>query len=240
MGHAETKERILNAAKKEFADKGFDGARMGAIAKNAKANQALIHYYFKTKENLYEHVLKLLFTVEQKPDIVNFLDKHNLTPSERLYMEIYFLVNLYISPRDPDFERILLLQIGRGGIEKIISITKEFFISHFQALEKTLHMGIDSGEFETQDPIYEILELVLFSFTYESFRRHFKNSDWFAHIYGDGYTDRVFIFLVEHTFKALCPSGKKIIIPGVPDTLIKDADKIIDSLIKERLGGIDE
>ena len=53
----ETRERIIFAAKKEFAEKGFDGARMGAIAKRAKANQALIHYYFDNKENLYKEIL---------------------------------------------------------------------------------------------------------------------------------------------------------------------------------------
>src|SRR3954451_22138381 len=41
----ETKRRILHAAEREFAAKGFDGARLGIIARAADVQQALIHHY---------------------------------------------------------------------------------------------------------------------------------------------------------------------------------------------------
>ncbi len=54
---AETKRRILNAAEAEFAAKGFDGARLGAIARVASVQQALIHHYFEDKAGLYREVV---------------------------------------------------------------------------------------------------------------------------------------------------------------------------------------
>ena len=45
--------RILAAAKDEFASNGFYGARMQAIADAAGVNKAMLHYYFRSKENLY-------------------------------------------------------------------------------------------------------------------------------------------------------------------------------------------
>jgi len=55
---ADKKERILKAAEKEFAAKGFDGARLSAIAKTADVQQALIHHYFEDKERLHAEVIR--------------------------------------------------------------------------------------------------------------------------------------------------------------------------------------
>jgi AcrR family transcriptional regulator len=53
----ETKKRLLDAAEEEFAVKGFDGARLGNIARVAGVQHALIHHYFADKEGLYRDVL---------------------------------------------------------------------------------------------------------------------------------------------------------------------------------------
>ena len=49
-----TEEKILAAAKKVFVRKGMAGARMQDIADEAGINKALLHYYFKNKEKLFE------------------------------------------------------------------------------------------------------------------------------------------------------------------------------------------
>lgn len=54
----ETKRRILEAAEAEFAAKGFDGARLGTIARAASVQQALIHHYFGDKEGLHGEVVR--------------------------------------------------------------------------------------------------------------------------------------------------------------------------------------
>ncbi len=54
----ETKRRILEAAQAEFAAKGFDGARLGTIARAAEVQQALIHHYFGDKEGLHAEVVR--------------------------------------------------------------------------------------------------------------------------------------------------------------------------------------
>ncbi len=53
-----TEEKILAAAKTIFIEKGMDGARMQDIADNAGINKALLHYYFKSKEKLFEVIFK--------------------------------------------------------------------------------------------------------------------------------------------------------------------------------------
>lgn len=51
-----TEERILAAAKKIFVIKGMAGARMQDIADEAGINKALLHYYFHSKEKLFEKI----------------------------------------------------------------------------------------------------------------------------------------------------------------------------------------
>lgn len=56
-----TEEKILEAAKTVFHRKGFEGARMQEIADEAGINKALLHYYFRTKENLFDAVFTAAF-----------------------------------------------------------------------------------------------------------------------------------------------------------------------------------
>lgn len=51
-------EKILAAAKKVFVEKGMDGARMQDIADEAGINKALLHYYFRSKEKLFQVIFK--------------------------------------------------------------------------------------------------------------------------------------------------------------------------------------
>jgi TetR/AcrR family transcriptional regulator len=51
-----TEQKILEAANEVFHSKGFDGARMQEIAQHAGINKGLLHYYFKTKDALFDAI----------------------------------------------------------------------------------------------------------------------------------------------------------------------------------------
>lgn len=55
-----TEQLILEAAKKVFIRKGMHGARMQEIADEAQINKALLHYYYRSKQQLFEAVLYML------------------------------------------------------------------------------------------------------------------------------------------------------------------------------------
>jgi AcrR family transcriptional regulator len=54
-----TEDKILLAAAKVFTEKGFSGTRTRDIAEEAGINLALLNYYFRTKEKLFEQVMKV-------------------------------------------------------------------------------------------------------------------------------------------------------------------------------------
>jgi AcrR family transcriptional regulator len=53
-----SQERILEAALKEFAAKGFAGARVDAISRQARINKRMLYHYFGDKEGLFREVLR--------------------------------------------------------------------------------------------------------------------------------------------------------------------------------------
>ena len=61
-----TEDKIVDAAKKVFIQKGMDGARMQQIADEAGINKALLHYYFRTKNKLFEKVFSIVFKMAIK------------------------------------------------------------------------------------------------------------------------------------------------------------------------------
>src|SRR5947199_10566510 len=57
----ESRAAILKAAINEFSEHGISGARTDAIAQTAGVNKALLYYYFKDKEAIYDAVLDQVF-----------------------------------------------------------------------------------------------------------------------------------------------------------------------------------
>src|SRR3989304_1481094 len=53
-----TRDRILASALREFANKGFAGARVDVIARRARINKRMLYHYFGNKEGLFREVLR--------------------------------------------------------------------------------------------------------------------------------------------------------------------------------------
>ena len=86
-----TEEKILESAQEIFHHKGFDGARMQEIADKAEINKGLLHYYYKSKDKLFESV----FNIALK-QMLGRLDS-TLKEDVDLFTKIQNLVNSYIS-----------------------------------------------------------------------------------------------------------------------------------------------
>jgi len=58
-GSADTRARILDAARAAFAERGFDGATVRDVAARAEVDPALVHHYFATKQRLFVEAMEL-------------------------------------------------------------------------------------------------------------------------------------------------------------------------------------
>lgn len=159
----ETQENILEAARKIFAQKGLAGARMQEIADSAGINKALLHYYYRSKEKLFEQIFEEAFKKLARPLAAFLADDSELFQKIRnicrhynkILVEYPFLPNFIINEVNTDPSRILKL-INVEGI--------------MAGKEKTLTQiskAIKNGEIREIDPrelILNIISLSIFPF----------------------------------------------------------------------------
>ena len=90
MTDVNTEQKILSAAKQQFIQKGMAGARMQEIADAAGINKALLHYYFRNKEQLFRAVFQSTMK-EMLPRVFAIL-----TDEAPLEVKVYQLADKYI------------------------------------------------------------------------------------------------------------------------------------------------
>ena len=234
------KVRILSASKKEFAERGFSGARMSSIAKRASVNKALIHYYFKDKETLYLEVLKQIFRGDDaSASLPEYIGKWDLTPSQNLYIIIFFIVNIFTKAMDPEAMRIIFWEVAEGK-RFLESLIMEYDIPRKKILSSVVEEGIKSGDFETDFPSLAAMNLTSFISFYCINKEFYKGKPLFRQLYGDANDKDVFNYVLEYVFKSLKPRGRELSIPEIPDDLKKILDEVLRFLIEKKNGSINE
>ena len=64
-GNVDTRGEIVEAAKRVFADKGYDGTSLRGVAREAGVDPALVHHYFDGKASLFVAAMALPFDPRQ-------------------------------------------------------------------------------------------------------------------------------------------------------------------------------
>jgi AcrR family transcriptional regulator len=106
-GQSETRERILDAARHRFAERGYDQASIRAIAADAHVDPALVHHYFGTKERLFVAAVRLPFELQRVPDAL--LDGPHDEAGERI-------ARLFFSLWEDPLQRPALLGVLRSAV----------------------------------------------------------------------------------------------------------------------------
>jgi len=140
---------ILNAAKRIFERKGMEGARMQEIADEAGINKALLHYYFRSKQLLFEAVFKNAFLL-LAPTLNKVLNNNS-----SLFEKIRGFSNNYISfiIKHPYLPNFIIQELNRNPNFLVEIIPKEDFpsIEKFknqvtESIEKGIIKPIDSSQ----------------------------------------------------------------------------------------------
>jgi len=114
-------ELILNAAAEVIVEKGLAGTRMQEIANRAGINKTLLHYYFRSKENIYRKIVERVFA-EFFARIEAVLASDDALPvALRRFIDGIFAVML-ANPRVPLF---MMQELAQGGktVQDILTTT---------------------------------------------------------------------------------------------------------------------
>lgn len=79
----DTESRILQAAENEFFEKGYAGARTASIAEAAGVTHAMLHYYFRTKDKLFERIVSEKISILGNI-IISAIGDEDLTLEDRI------------------------------------------------------------------------------------------------------------------------------------------------------------
>lgn len=148
-----TEEKILEAAKDVFMKYGLYGARMQDIADTAGINKALLHYYFRSKEKLFDSVFEK--ALEKYFDQMTVIGDKSLPIKDRLKV---YVDNIFDFFREyPQMSMFII---------KEISINPQMFHEKVAKLKydkslliPTLQEAMEKGEIPSFDPVMFMINL---------------------------------------------------------------------------------
>jgi AcrR family transcriptional regulator len=161
---AATRQRILDAARTEFARLGLGGGRVDAIAARAKANKRMIYHYFGGKQDLFLAVLEATYgdirAAERK------LDLEHLEPEEALRTLTEFTWKYYL--KHPEFLTLVnsenLHKARHLKKSKVIGAMHESLVAMVAGL---LERGIEQGVFRKGiDPVQLTITIAAIGYYY--------------------------------------------------------------------------
>jgi AcrR family transcriptional regulator len=149
-----TRENILTAAFKVFADSGFEGGRINSISRAARSNDRMIYYYFGSKERLYIEVLEKVY--RDMWDAERYLALDVLEPEDALTRLIHFTSEYYLS--NPDMIAILNTEnLHKGRYVSKSRKLKELSSPALGLVERIYRRGVEKGVFR-----HDVLPLHLY------------------------------------------------------------------------------
>ncbi|MFN8208524.1 MAG: TetR/AcrR family transcriptional regulator [Bacteroidales bacterium] len=159
-------ELILRSARSVFLRKGLDGARMQEIADEAGINKALLHYYFRNKEKLFQAVFNRVLNEFLPALWENFQSDVSLEQKIRSFVEIYFRLlsqNIFI----PQF---IISELNRDpqGLKTFVDrLSDEVLKPSFSKLEAQIREEIRRKAIRPIDPynlMVNIISMCIFPF----------------------------------------------------------------------------
>ena len=142
---AETRQRILDAALREFAANGLAGARTEAIASAAGVNKALLYYYFDSKEKLYMAALEMIATRVRDTSMAVFL--RDCSPGERVLRTALSHFDRILAQQE--FQSLMqqeMMRLHKGEPELMPILIKRVFEPVMIMYQSMVREGIASGE----------------------------------------------------------------------------------------------
>lgn len=162
------REALLAAGTELFAEHGFEGVRVEAVARRAGVNKAMINYHFGGKRGLYEAILTSTFE-EIVARVARLRDSRR--PAPELLGELFSLFAEMATVRRPNFPALLLRELLSGQGTPRFAPALVVLLGTVVAL---VDRGVREGDFRPVDPVATHLALIgalVFFFATEPVRR---------------------------------------------------------------------
>jgi AcrR family transcriptional regulator len=157
----QSKEKILKAAEKIFAQKGLHGSRIDGIAKLSKVNKQRIYAYFGSKAKLYRQVLLNVYSQAANNERLTSLTEKDIPDMTAIILKAFFEFH----EKHPFFWQLLAWENLNGGKSLSNQDWNNIQTSYITHLKNLYEKGQQKKIFRT-DIEFGTYLLTLFSFTY--------------------------------------------------------------------------
>jgi AcrR family transcriptional regulator len=208
-GVAATREALLAAGADLFAERGYEGVPVWAIAEKAGVNKAMISYHFGGKRNLYLAIIEATFA-----EIVSQVERlaDSQAPAPEALRGLVALVGDVASRRHPHFCTMMLRELLAGG-PHLDPKTAAMPLRVLAAVKRLVERGVREGAFRPVDPLLTHLSLVgslVFFFGTARFRERILTGDRrVAPPAADAYVKHI-QDLATHGLAATKPGGRAV------------------------------
>ena len=156
MKESATEELIINTAKNIFFFKGNYHATTQDIADAAGVNRALIHYYFRTREQLMETVLKVAMT--KMNERLYLITQSQVAFKEKISNLIHIIVEGMMET--PYLENFVVNEYNRLNLTCAINPHKDLIENCLAAFLNELEEEMQKGTIPTMEPLHFVINLV--------------------------------------------------------------------------------
>jgi AcrR family transcriptional regulator len=157
-----SRERILSAALKEFATKGFAGARVDAIARRANINKRMLYHYFGDKEGLFKAVLSRKITERQ-----SWAEALSGEPEETL--PFWFEA----ACKDADWVRLFQWEALQGNLQNVINEMErlESVARGLKRIQQRQERGLIAADLDPRHVMLTMRSLTMFPVAFPQLTR---------------------------------------------------------------------
>lgn len=154
----DARNRILFSAMEKFAENGFASTTIRDICESAGVNVASVNYYFRSKEQLYHEVFKILFENVGSPLMAIAAKAHDEPSWKAALMEwIVTALKLVTEEKPPTRWMVKLTAHERTNPSSVFPVLYESFFEPLRrSLGMLLRMGLPDTADETEARIWEI------------------------------------------------------------------------------------
>ena len=159
----ESRAKILAAAEQIFAREGLAGARTDAIAAAAGVNKALLYYYFRGKEDLYEAVIEEHLKGFNQQALAVLTAPGSARTLLLSYVNLHFDFVSQRQQHAPLFQQ-LMMKNGKPP-ERLLA---KYIVPRAAAVQALLTRGMKAGELRQADPFHTAITLAALVVSYFS------------------------------------------------------------------------
>lgn len=170
-----TEDQILSAAKNVFQRKGMDGSRMQEIANEAGINKAMLHYYYRSKQLLFEAVFKNAFSL-LAPQLNSILNDDSSIEEKIKNFTHNYITFILKHPYLPNF---IIQELNRNP-EFIEKIKKNKAFPNLDKFKKQVNTEIEMGiirPIKAEQLFINIMSLNIFPFVAKPLIKAFADVD---------------------------------------------------------------